>query len=277
MIELKAINKWYQLGTHHMQVLHDVSLTIDKGEFVSIMGPSGSGKSTLVNVLGFLDANYDGEYYFNHQSMMSQNDRDISKLRNQMVGFVYQSFNLIETITVADNVRLPLLYNGYSIRQTNQKVTESLEKVGLGSKLNSMPSQLSGGQKQRVAIARALVNTPQFIIADEPTGALDTKTSQMIMTTLERLNREDGVTIVMVTHDPALEGYSNRRIRVVDGQVVSNIKLSDEDYKAGKKDYTPIEFSRDESDERLLQESLERTHKKKSIIARITKRGGRLS
>lgn len=242
MIELSNINKFYQVGDMTLHVLKDISLTIEEGEFVSIMGPSGSGKSTLVNVLGFLDANYQGEYYFDHTALTKRNDKEISQIRNQMVGFVFQDFNLINTLTVEENVQLPLLYRGYSVSATKEKVKLALEKVGLGTKLQNMPTQLSGGQKQRVAIARALVNQPRFIIADEPTGALDSKTSRMIMTTLEKLNREDNVTIVMVTHDPTLVDYTNRRIMVMDGVIHSNEKIDDLTYTQAKSKYEPLGF-----------------------------------
>lgn len=274
MIELKRVSKFYQQGPNRHQVLNEVSLNIEQGEFVSIMGPSGSGKSTLVNVLGFLDADYEGEYIFDGESTVSRNDNQISKLRNEMVGFVYQSFNLIDSISIEDNVQLPLLYNGYSVAETHEKVKKSLERVGLGNKLKSTPKELSGGQKQRVAIARALVNEPRFIIADEPTGALDTKTSRMIMTTLERLNREDGVTIVMVTHDPTLEDYTNRRIRVVDGHVVTNTLIDDETYLRGKEKYQPVYFeSEEQSVQSVPEDKAEAAQQRSRVARRFFKRG----
>ncbi|MDO4431770.1 MAG: ABC transporter ATP-binding protein [Aerococcaceae bacterium] len=222
LIDIRNVNKYYQMGENRLHVLKDVNLTIEKGEFVSIMGPSGSGKSTLINVLGFLDNNFDGVYHFNGQPLEQRTDKQISQLRNQMVGFVFQDFNLIPTMTVSENVRLPLIYNGYSARQTKPLVQKALDRVGLGDKGNHKPSELSGGQKQRVAIARALINNPSFIIADEPTGALDTKTSRMIMEILSTLHAEEGVTIVMVTHNPEQQKYATRHIVIVDGEMQDN-------------------------------------------------------
>ena len=219
MIKLEHIHKYYKVGDEQLHVLNDVTVRITQGEFVGIMGPSGSGKSTLINILGFLDSKYEGKYCFNDESVSNLSDNQISKVRNSTVGFVFQDFNLIEQATVEENVRLPLLYRGLTPRQTHSKVKQALEKVGLGDKLEKYPRHLSGGQKQRVAIARALVNSPKFIIADEPTGALDSKTSASIMDILYRLNREDGVTIVMVTHDPTLTKYCSRVIHVIDGVV----------------------------------------------------------
>ena len=219
LIQLTKINKHYHLGDNDLHVLKDVSITIEEGEFVSIMGPSGSGKSTLINVLGFLDNQFDGGYQFDGADVTQRNDKQISQLRNQMVGFVFQDFNLIPTMSVRENVQLPLLYDGKSARAARQRVDDVIERVGLADYRRHRPNQLSGGQKQRVAIARALVNRPRFIIADEPTGALDTKTSRVIMEILERLNREDGVTVVMVTHDPTLQRYANKHIVMIDGEV----------------------------------------------------------
>ena len=219
MIKLEHVHKYYKVGDEQLHVLNDVTVRITQGEFVGIMGPSGSGKSTLINILGFLDSKYEGKYCFNDESVSNLSDNQISKVRNSTVGFVFQDFNLIEQATVEENVRLPLLYRGLTPRQTHTKVKQALEKVGLGDKLEKYPRHLSGGQKQRVAIARALVNSPKFIIADEPTGALDSKTSASIMDILYRLNREDGVTIVMVTHDPTLTKYCSRVIHVIDGVI----------------------------------------------------------
>lgn len=222
MIEINHVNKYYQMGETQLHVLKDVNLSIHEGEFVSIMGPSGSGKSTLINVLGFLDNQFEGTYHFKGQPIEQRTDKQISQLRNQMVGFVFQDFNLIGNMTVYENVRLPLIYNGYSAKQTKERVQQALERVGLGDKGHHKPSELSGGQKQRVAIARALINQPSFIIADEPTGALDSKTSKIIMEILAKLHRDEGVTIVMVTHDPSLQQYATRHIVIVDGEIQQN-------------------------------------------------------
>lgn len=229
MIKLEQVHKYYKVGDEKLHVLNNVTLHIQEGEFVGIMGPSGSGKSTLMNILGFLDSKYEGTYLFNDKSVSKLSDNQISKVRNATVGFVFQDFNLIEQATVAENVRLPLLYHGFTARQTQRKVKLALEKVGLEDKLTKFPRQLSGGQKQRVAIARALVNSPKFIIADEPTGALDSKTSASIMEILYRLNREDGVTIVMVTHDATLTRYCTRVVHVIDGIVHEEVAVEEEE------------------------------------------------
>ncbi|SJZ40754.1 ABC transporter ATP-binding protein [Garciella nitratireducens] len=225
MIELKHINKYYKVGDFQLHVLKDVNLKIESGDFVGIMGPSGSGKSTLVNVLGFLDSDYEGEYLFEGNLISNLIDKKISAIRNKTVGFVFQEFNLIETQTIFENVQLPLLYNGQTSRKTKEIVQTTLEKVGLAEKGNQLPSQLSGGQRQRAAIARALINHPKFIIADEPTGALDTATSRNIMTILQELNQKEGVTLVMVTHDPNLLEYCTHKVEVIDGRVRKEERL----------------------------------------------------
>lgn len=222
LIQLQEVNKYYPGGDTPLHVLKNVTLTVNPGEFISIMGPSGSGKSTLINILGFLDNKFEGHYTFEGESVERRTDKQISNLRNRMVGFVFQSFNLIESMTVEENIRLPLLYNGMSARATKARVQEMLDKVGLSNMGKRKPYELSGGQKQRVAIARSLVNHPKFIIADEPTGALDTKTSKLIMAILKKLHEEEGVTIVMVTHDPTLQQYATRHIAIVDGEIVNN-------------------------------------------------------
>ncbi|BDR57024.1 ABC transporter ATP-binding protein [Xylocopilactobacillus apis] len=201
-------------------VLKDIDLEIEKKEFTAIMGPSGSGKSTLINIISFLDRDFSGEYYFTDEDVKTYKDQELSTMRNHNVGFVFQSFNLIETDTVYENVELPLLYQGKSHRNAKEAVLTQLEKVGLLSKKDQLPSQLSGGQKQRIAIARALANEPTFIVADEPTGALDSKTSAEIMTLFQKLNSEHDTTILMVTHDPEAAAYCKRVIQVKDGQVI---------------------------------------------------------
>lgn len=219
LIQLKNLNKYYQLGKDSFQVLKDISLTIYEGEFVSIMGPSGSGKSTLINIIGFLDNDFDGEYLFQGKSVRKRNDRQISTLRNKHVGFIFQSFNLIENMTVMENVCLPLLYAGKSRKDAKQIAEKMLSRLEILEKAQNKSYELSGGQKQRVAIARALVNRPQFIIADEPTGALDTKTSRVIMDVLADLHQEFQTTVIMVTHDPSLQTYADRHLVIVDGQI----------------------------------------------------------
>lgn len=221
MINLKDVNKYYGVEEEKLWILKGINLTIQAGEFTAIMGPSGSGKSSLINTISFLDGNFSGEYYFEGEDVYRYSDQDLSKLRNQKVGFVFQSFNLIENNTVYENVELPLLYAGCSHSETKVKVLSLLESVGIADKADKLPSQLSGGQQQRVAIARALINQPSFIVADEPTGALDTKTSKEIMSLFKKLNLEQQVTILMVTHDLEAASYCKRIIEVRDGLVLS--------------------------------------------------------
>ncbi|MDR0879628.1 MAG: ABC transporter ATP-binding protein [Clostridioides sp.] len=225
MIDLKNINKYYHTGDEELHVLKDVNLHIESGELVAIIGPSGSGKSTLINLLGFIDKKFDGSYLFEGESLVASSDDRLSKIRNKTVGFVFQNFSLIENNTVYENVELPLLYNGYGMNQTKEKVMSILEKVGLKGKEKNYPKQLSGGQQQRVAIARALVNSPKFIIADEPTGALDTKTSEDIMQLFVDLNKEAGVTVIIVTHNPELLVYCSREITIRDGEIIVDREL----------------------------------------------------
>ena len=236
LIQIKQLNKFYQMGDQELHVLKDINLTIYRNDFVSIMGPSGSGKSTLINVLGFLDNKFEGEYLFEGKTIEQRTDRQISELRNRRVGFVFQDFNLINNMSVEENVRLPLIYSGFTARETKLLVQESLERVGLVDKLKHKPTELSGGQKQRVAIARALINQPQFIIADEPTGALDTKTSGAIMEILANLHASQQVTIIMVTHDPGLRQFATRHVKIVDGQI------QPEAFDQTKLSYQPYEY-----------------------------------
>lgn len=226
MIDLQHINKYYQTEEENLQVLKDIDLHIDSGEMIAIMGPSGSGKSTLINLLGFIDKSFEGDYLFEGESFTTWSDDDLSKIRNQTVGFVFQNFSLIENNTVYENVELPLLYNGYGFHQTKQKVLAALEMVGLADKANKYPKQLSGGQQQRVAIARAVINEPKFIIADEPTGALDTHTSEEIMKLFVELNQEKKATIILVTHDPEMIPYCTRLIQIRDGAIIEDKELN---------------------------------------------------
>ena len=217
MIRLKDVNKSYP-GVVPLHVLKDVSLEIAKGELVSIMGASGSGKSTLLNILGILD-NYDsGEYYLDNVLIKNLSENRAADLRNYMIGFVFQSFNLINYKTALDNVALPLFYRGVSRRKRNAMAMEQLERMGLADRAHHLPGELSGGQKQRVAIARALITNPSIILADEPTGALDSRTSREVMQVFRDLNAE-GMTVVIVTHDPAVGEQTNRIIRIVDGRI----------------------------------------------------------
>ncbi|MFL2101508.1 ABC transporter ATP-binding protein [Desemzia sp. FAM 24101] len=224
MIKLEKIRKAYKADDEWFPVLKNVDLEVHKGDFLAIMGPSGSGKSTLLNLIGFIDRNYLGNYYLEDEIVTSKADNDLSKLRNQRVGFVFQHFNLIETLTIRENIELPLLYDGWNYRQTKARVAELLEKLGIGDKGNKLPKQLSGGQQQRAAIARAIINNPDFIIADEPTGALDTKTSDDIMNVFKQLNEEEGVTIILVTHDPGTVSFCNRVVHMHDGVLTEEVR-----------------------------------------------------
>ena len=221
LIELHNINKTYNNG-QPLHVLKGIDLNIDKGEFVSIMGASGSGKSTLLNILGILD-NYDtGEYYIDGKLIKDLSERQAADYRNHMIGFIFQSFNLINFKTAVENVELPLFYQGVSRRKRHEMAMEYLDKMGLKDWAQHYPNEMSGGQKQRVAIARALITRPQIILADEPTGALDSKTSKDVMTLLKELNRSEKVTMIIVTHDPAVAAQTDRRIHISDGLIIND-------------------------------------------------------
>ena len=222
MIELTNINKYYRQGDHRFHVLHDINLTVDQGEFVAIIGESGSGKSTLINIIGFLDDDFTGTYFYEGQPIHDYTRKQFSRLRNQNVGFVFQNFKLIRETTVAENVALPLLYAGQRRREVRERVTAVLDQVGLHGYEDQLSQNMSGGQQQRVSIARAIIAHPHFLIADEPTGALDTETSQEIMNLFKRLNRDEGTTIIMVTHDPHVAAQCERVVKIIDGRVVSD-------------------------------------------------------
>ncbi|MCC8072204.1 MAG: ABC transporter ATP-binding protein [Bacteroidales bacterium] len=221
MINLEGVNKVYRTNEIETQALEDVNLQIDKGEFVSIMGPSGCGKSTLLNIIGLLDLPTSGKVTINNTDTARMSDARLSAFRNSNLGFVFQSFHLIPSLNVTDNVELPLIYrNGVGDAERRRRVKEVLERVGLGHRMRHMPAQLSGGQCQRVAIARAIVGNPEIILADEPTGNLDSKMGAEVMELLHQLNKEDGRTIVMVTHNEAQAQQTDRIIRFFDGRQV---------------------------------------------------------
>jgi putative ABC transport system ATP-binding protein len=220
MIEVRDLTKIYRMGRVEVPALQGVSFRIERGEVVAIMGQSGSGKSTLMNVLGCLDLPTSGEYHLDGQNIAGMNEDELADIRNQKIGFVFQQFNLLPRISVRRNAELPLLYNGGKPqKEINQRSEAILNAVGLGERMNHRPTELSGGQQQRVAIARALINEPALLLADEPTGNLDSKTGKEILDLLLGLNKEHGLTLVIVTHDPAIAAHSQRIIRLRDGMI----------------------------------------------------------
>lgn len=222
MIRLENINKYYQQGDSQFHVLHDINLNINAGELVAIIGESGSGKSTLINIIGFLDDKFEGTYYYNNEPIHDYDRKDFSKLRNENVGFVFQNFKLLRDVNVAENVALPLLYAGKKRAEIKERVSEVLSKVGLAGYENKLPKNMSGGQQQRVSIARAIATNPKFLIADEPTGALDTQTSQEIMNLFKELNRESHTTIILVTHDSHVAEQCERVVTILDGHMIKD-------------------------------------------------------
>ena len=221
LIDLRNINKTYRNGDQELKVLKNINLTVEEGEFLAIMGPSGSGKSTLLNIIGMLDRPSTGEYFLENEDVANLGDKKLAKVRNNQIGFVFQQFFLLSKLNALQNVELPLIYAGVSQGSRKNLAKQYLEKVDLGTRMTHLPSELSGGQKQRVAIARALVNNPSIILADEPTGALDTKTGEQIMELLTELNAE-GKTIIMVTHEPEIAAYAKRQIVIRDGVISSD-------------------------------------------------------
>jgi putative ABC transport system ATP-binding protein len=219
VIEVRQIYKDYQTAAGAFSVLKDVNLTIERGDYVAIMGPSGSGKSTFMNILGCLDRPTSGEYLLDGHQVSQLSGNALAQLRNKTIGFVFQGFNLLARSNLLDNVALPLVYSGVDKKMRHERAEQVLIKVGLGQYLNSRPSQISGGQQQRVAIARALVNEPRLILADEPTGNLDSKTSEEIMQLFDSLNQE-GISIVLVTHETDIAEHAKRQVRFLDGKIV---------------------------------------------------------
>jgi putative ABC transport system ATP-binding protein len=219
VIAVRGITKVYQMGDMEVHALRGVDLDVARGDMIAIMGPSGSGKSTLMNIIGCLDVPTSGTYRLDGVDVSRLNDDELAAIRCHKIGFVFQSFNLLARTSAMANVELPLIYAGLRGRQRRQRAQEVLELVGLGDRLDHKPNELSGGQQQRVAIARALINRPAMILADEPTGNLDTRTSEEIMDLFQRLNREQGITIIFVTHDPETAAYCRRTVHIRDGLV----------------------------------------------------------
>ncbi len=220
LIEVRDLCKTYTMGDVSLNALCGVSVAIERGDFISIMGPSGSGKSTFMNILGCLDTPTDGTYLLDGIDVRTLSRDDLAEVRNKKIGFVFQGFNLLPRTSAIENVELPLIYSGVKNPERRERAIEALTIVGLQDRVHHLPNQLSGGQQQRVAIARALVNNAPIILADEPTGNLDTKASIEIMELLVRLNREAGITIILVTHDSDIAAYSRRKIKFLDGNIV---------------------------------------------------------
>jgi putative ABC transport system ATP-binding protein len=223
LIETVDLWKTYVMGAEEIHALRGVTLQIERGEYVAIMGPSGSGKSTLMNLIGCLDTPSKGSYLLNGKQVSQMNDNELARIRNEEIGFVFQTFNLLPRASALRNVELPLVYAGVDAKGRQKRAREALEKVELGSRLNHRPNELSGGQRQRVAIARALVNNPSILLADEPTGNLDSKTGLEIMSVFERLHKS-GNTIVLVTHEPEVAAFAYRTIHIKDGRVEDDVR-----------------------------------------------------
>ena len=223
LIRLDKISRRYQMGGETIHALREVSLQIERGEYVAIMGPSGSGKSTLMNLIGCLDTPSKGSYLLNNKQVSQMNDNELARIRNEEIGFVFQTFNLLPRATALHNVELPLVYAGVPSKDRLERAKAALTRVELAERMNHRPNELSGGQRQRVAIARALVNNPSILLADEPTGNLDSKTGVEIMSLFEKLHKA-GNTIVLVTHEPEVAAYAYRTIYIRDGQVENDVK-----------------------------------------------------
>ena len=240
LVELTDVYKIYHMGDADVHALDGITLTIDKGEFVAIVGSSGSGKSTCMNIIGCLDVPTRGSYKLNGKEISNYTSDELADVRNKMLGFIFQQYNLIPKLTVIENVQLPLLYGGVSEHEQRKRAMASLERVGLADKAKNLPAQLSGGQQQRVSIARALAGNPSVILADEPTGALDSKTGKEVMKFLQQLHRE-GNTIILITHDNSIAARAKRVVRITDGRIVydgpvSGDKLVSEQSSAGEED-----------------------------------------
>src|SRR5690348_404798 len=241
VIEIKDLVKDYTLGELPVHVVKGISFEIERGDFVSIMGPSGSGKSTLMNILGCLDRPTSGAYTLDGIGVAHLQRDELAEIRNKKIGFVFQQFNLLARTSALENVELPLMYTDIPDRERHESARKALRAVGLAGREEHQPSQLSGGQQQRVAIARALVNNPSIVLADEPTGALDSRTGLEIMAILQRLNREQAITVVVVTHDPEIAGYCSRNIHFKDGRLQLDERLSEPRDAASDLELVPVE------------------------------------
>jgi len=224
LIQVRELTKIYRLGDIDVRALNNVSVTVEQGESVAIMGPSGSGKSTFMHILGCLDTPTSGQYFLEDEDIGNLGRNDLARIRNQKIGFVFQGFNLLPRTSALENVELPMLYNGISSRERRERAMMALKDVGLEDRWDHQPNQLSGGQQQRVALARALVNKAPLILADEPTGNLDTKTSAEIMEIFVKLNSESNITVILVTHEPDIAAYSRRTIKFLDGFIVGDTR-----------------------------------------------------
>ena len=232
MIHVEELTKVYQMGENEVRALDGASFTIEKGEMVAIMGPSGSGKSTLMSIIGCLDVPSSGRYTLEGISVENMDETRLADVRGRKIGFVFQQFNLLARTSALENVKLPLTYAGYSGKERDDRAMKALERVGLGDRTHHAPNELSGGQQQRVAIARAIVNEPAILLADEPTGALDSKTGVEIMDLFQKLHRESGQTVILVTHDAHVARHTERIIRISDGKIVSD-EANPDPIKAG--------------------------------------------
>lgn len=222
IIEMQHIRKVYIMGTQQVEALKDINIQVKKGEYVAFMGPSGSGKSTLMNIIGCLDTPTSGRYFLNQKDVSQMDENELAEVRNKEIGFVFQTFNLLPRMSALDNVALPLIYAGYKKSERIERAMQALENVGLAERAHHKPNELSGGQRQRVAIARALVNNPSILLADEPTGNLDSKTSYEIMELFDQIHAQ-GNTIIMVTHEDDIAGYAERIVRLRDGLIESDL------------------------------------------------------
>ena len=218
IVQLENVNKSYSQGREPVPVLHDISMTVEQGEYIAIMGPSGSGKTTLMNLLGCLDVPTSGTYLLEGQDIGSLSDDALADIRNNSIGFVFQTFHLLPKMTALDNVALPLLYRGIPLKERRARAAAALKLMGLGDRMDFYPNQLSGGQQQRVAIARAIVGSPKLLLADEPTGALDTASGQQVMELFRELNNQ-GITIIMITHEPEIAALADKTYHILDGEL----------------------------------------------------------